>query len=268
MLVVGLLLAGCSAASDDSVLGELQDMANQASEAELDEAPSDEVWDLVYIQDSLGFGVADRYAEHIRTASGADVVVHDKAIGNLQAVTVLSRLRGNHFEDWPELVRNAEIIVLFGNPDGSGTTSDIGTCISGSTSQREPPLHNSEEDWRPYREVLDDVYQEIWKIREDVPVILRAVEFINPAISAWREAGIEKECTEALEAMNRTIRDAALNGGATVVSTYDLYNGPQHEQDPREKGWIGPDGTHLSNEGEQAIADALAASGLSPNQAP
>jgi lysophospholipase L1-like esterase len=120
----------------------------------------------------------------------------------------------------------------------------------------------------PYKEVLDDVYREIWRIRDGDPVVLRAVEFINPAISAWREAGIEEECTEALEAMNDTIGDAAVEGGATLVSTYDLFNGSNHDEDPREKGWIGVDGIHLSDQGKQAVAEALLASGLTPNQAP
>jgi len=52
------------------------------------------------------------------------------------------------------------------------------------------------------------------------------------------------------------------------VSTYDVFNGIDHDEDPRTKGWIGPDGIHLSDEGEQAVADALAASGFDSDQAP
>jgi hypothetical protein len=165
-------------------------------------------------------------------------------------------------------VREAEIIVLFGNPEGSGATSDLGTCISASTLEREPPQRYSETDWQPYRDVLDEIYAEIWELRDNEPVVLLAVDFINPAISAWRQAGIESECTAALEAMNRAIREAAEDNGATLVSLYDVFNGPNHDQDPREKGWIGEDGIHPSGEGELAIAMALMDVGLHPTTAP
>jgi len=270
VFVIGLFITACTAASgEDAALETSQvNTDTQTTQLQPEEARSEEVWDLLYFQDSLGFGVADRYAEQIRAAVGTEVTVHDKAIGSLQAVNVLNGLRSDDTSDWSDLVREAEVIVFFGNPDGSGTTSDIETCISGSTAKREPPVHNTEADWMPYETVLDDVYREIWRIRDGEPVVLRAVEFINPAISAWREAGIEEECTEALEAMNRAIGNAAARGGATLVSTYDVFNGIDHDEDPRTKGWIGPDGIHLSDEGEQAVADALAASGFDSNQAP
>jgi hypothetical protein len=241
----------------EAVVGSAEELASVDDEQR-------ESWDLLYIQDSHGFGVANGYAEGIERALGAEVNVHNKAIGDLSAVTVLERIRG----DWSSLVRDAEIIVLFGNPRGSGTTTDIEICISGSTAEREPPMHYSEEDWQPYQAVLEEVYTEIWKIREGRPVVLRAVTFLNPAISAWREAGIEPECTAALEAMNQAISDAAEAGGATLVSTHDLFNGPDHLDDPRRRGWIGSDGIHLSNEGMTAVADALTDVGFETTTAP
>ena len=222
-----------------------------------------EIWDLLYIQDSLGFGVADLYAERVVEELGVGVRVHNKAIGNLSAVTILDRIR----DDWVELVRDAEIIVLFGNPRGSGYTSDVEICVSGSTVKREPPVHYSKADWEPYQNVLEQIYAEIWRVRDRDPLVLRALTFINPAISAWREAGIEPECTAALEAMNRGIAEAAETGGATLVSTYDLFNGLDHQEDPREKGWIGADGIHLSTDGMRAVAEALVAVGFEPTTA-
>ena len=220
-----------------------------------------EVWDLLYIQDSLGFQVAELYGTLAVQALGVEVNVHDRAIGDLSAVSVLAWLR-DEASVWTDLVRDAEIIVFFANPNGSGTTTDIGICISASPLEREPPAHYSDEDWRPYRDVLDEIYAEIWKLREAEPVVLRAVDFYNPAISDWRQAGIEPECTAALEAMNGTIREVAEANGATVVSVYDLFNSAEHDQDPREKGYIGPDGLHATAEGAAAIADALAAVGF------
>ena len=52
--------------------------------------------------------------------------------------------------------------------------------------------------------------------------------------------------------------------GRPLVSVHDLFNGPEHDEDPREKGYIGSDGIHTSAEGRAAIADALAAVGYYP----
>lgn len=219
-------------------------------------------WDLLYIQDSSGFNVADLYAERARQDLGVEINIHDQALGSLSAVTILANMQGAS-PTWPDLVRAAEIIVLFGNPNGSGSTADLEICISTSTEAREPPTHYSVEDWQPYRNVLDEIYAEIWKLRDE-PVVLRAVDFYNPVISDWREAGIEPERTAALEAMNRAIREAAEANGATVVSAYDLFNGVSHQEDPREKGYISSDGIHTTVEGATAIADELAAAGYEP----
>jgi hypothetical protein len=278
LLTLGVLAAGCGSSNGEEALGAGSEVPTTtttradvaATQAASTEGPSDdsEVWDLLYVQDSHGFGVAELLGEHLEDALGVKVELHDKAIGHLAAVTVLKRIRGESPDDWSGLVRDAEVIVLFGNPEGSGITSDIRTCISGSTRDRESPVRYAEEDWQPYRDVLDQIYAEIWRIRSGEPVVLRAVDFINPAISAWREAGIEPECTAALEAMNRTIRAAAEANAATVVSTYNVFNGVNHDEDPREKGWIGSDGIHLNEAGMKAIADAIAAAGFEPTAAP
>ncbi len=278
LLTLGLFAAGCGGTDGDEGSGATSDersaAAVVASVAPTSTAgaagPGDdaEVWDLLYIQDSHGFGVAELLGKRLEEELGVEVNVHDKAIGNLAADTVLKRIRGDSPDDWSNLVRDAEVIVFFGNPEGSGATSDIGTCISDSTRHREPPVRYSDEDWQPYRDLLEEIYAEIWKIRNGEPVVLRGLDFINPAISAWRQAGIEPECTAALEAMNRAVRVAAEANAATLVSTYDLFNGPNHDQDPREKGWIGSDGIHMSAEGMEAIADVISAAGFEPATAP
>jgi hypothetical protein len=42
-----------------------------------------------------------------------------------------------------------------------------------------------------------------------------------------------------------------------MVSFYDAFNGPDHDEDPREKGYVGPDGYHFSREGTLAQAEIL-----------
>ena len=48
-----------------------------------------EKWDLVYICDSTGWGVAEKYAENIKRDTRKTVQVKDYAIGGLSAIEVL-----------------------------------------------------------------------------------------------------------------------------------------------------------------------------------
>ena len=52
----------------------------------------------------------------------------------------------------------------------------------------------------------------------------------------------------------------------TFVSIYDAFafNGINHDEVPQEKGYIGLDGIHASQEERQAIADLMSAVGYRP----
>ncbi|NNC92205.1 MAG: hypothetical protein HKN80_06900, partial [Acidimicrobiia bacterium] len=229
LLAAPLLLAACGGGSDAGDPTVAPDLTEQPSTSE--PAPTvdtEQEWDLLYISDSGGFGVAERYGSLAEEALGLTVNVHDRARGDLQATKVLERIQDESNLGWAPLIREAEIIVVFGNPRQAGATADLEICITGSTHRRDPPVRYSAADWQPYRDLLDEIYAEIWRQRDGEPVVLRAVDFYNPVISAWREAEIETECVAALESFNRTIAEAAEAGGATLVSVADVFNGPTH----------------------------------------
>jgi lysophospholipase L1-like esterase len=231
--------------------------------------PADgEPWDLLYFSDSTGWGVPERYAALASEALGVEVRVHDATGGGLAAATVLARIRGETFPDLSGDVRDAEIIVVFGNPENSGVNLDIGICVSTSSQTREPPHAYTPDEWRPYQDVVASIFEEIRALREGTPTVLRAVDAYNPVISPWRDAGIEPECTAAWESWSDAIRETAEANGATMVSMYDLFNGPDHQEDPREKGFIGSDGSHTTPEGAAAMAEALDAVGYEFSPAP
>lgn len=223
--------------------------------------------DLLYIQDSGGmFGAPQLYAEQAETALGSLVNLHDKTSGGLAALSIRDRMR-DESTGWPDLVREAEIIVVWGNPNGSGAREGFEVCIFPSQAEGQMEPFN-DADWQPYEEVLKDLFDEIWRIRAGEPVVLRTLGWPTQNISGQREAGIEASCTTSNEAFNDAIRDAAEAGGATFVSMYDVFNGPGHDEDPMEKGWIGPDALHPTKEGSAVIAETLAAVGFEPNLAP
>ena len=73
-------------------------------------------------------------------------------------------------------------------------------------------------------------------------------------------------------------RQAVLSTVASLSTTYedilstltqvrgmlDEFNGLNHDDDPRERGLIGSDGKHTSEQGQQLIADLLSGSGYDP----
>ena len=238
--------------------------------------PLDELeeWDLVYISDSTGFGVADRFAENIEQDTGKTVNVHRYAIGGLPALNILNTLRTAP-EDVPPgtyaglhaAIAEAEVIVFFGNPRGpadqGGVTGGMESCMHSTV-----PEDCSAELYAPYTENLKAVYEEILALREGQPTIIRAVDFYNPLISTHRDKNVEVECTACWETFNSAVHQAAEAYNIPVVSIYDAFNGPDHNEDPVEKGYIGPDGVHASAEGQQVIADILSEAGYEPIELP
>lgn len=219
------------------------------------------VWDLVWFSDSTGYHVADRWAASLEEEFGVEVVTHDHAFGGLSAAEILNWL-GDGDGSLPSMkdqVADAEIIVVNGSYGESGVTADIDTCVSTSTTTREPPTRNSTEDWEPYEDVLTSVYETIFDLLGDHQAVVVAMDHYNPVIADWRSAGIEAECTASWEMMAETVETAASSFDVPTVSMYDAFNGADHSEDPRERGYIGPDGEHTTYEGQLAMVQALQA---------
>ena len=198
--------------------------------------------------------------------------MHDFAKGSHRAAEVLDSLSEptegyKRLGDTRDAVVEAEIVVIYGNPEGSGMTSDLGdACVTTSTDPRDPPTRYAEEDFGPYRETLDDIWERVVGLVGDRPVIVRAIDSYVPVIADWRLAGVEAECTVAWEAYTNTIRDAAAAFDVPTVSMYDAFNGPDRTGDPRQKGYIISDGQHTSPAGREAIVAALHEAGYEPVQ--
>jgi len=218
--------------------------------------------DLLYISDSSGRVTAEHYATLIEQQLGAEVRLTDWRTGDQMLSDALARIRRS-----PDVVAAAEIIVLWGNPWGSGIGPDIGSCLSPSTS-KPPPVALTDEYWAPFREQFETTLAEIWTIRKGAPVVLRVTDMYVVNIADWRDVGVFDACTASWEAMSAAVKAGAEAQNAVFVSTYDVYNGPQHDQDPRAMGYLGADGIHPTDAGGTAMASALAAVGFEPSTAP
>jgi hypothetical protein len=227
-----------------------------------------EAWDLVYISDSTGFGVPDKLAANIERDTGKQVVVHNWLQGGLPALRVLEQL---HAEPWirnlSEDISEAEMIIVFANPRGDPGQGGINrggieTCMNASACKK--PDNCTAEFYKPYVENLKTIYAEIFALRAGQATIIRAVDLYNPIISEHRDCGTEEVCAKCWETFNAAVHQAAEAYQVPVVSVHDLFNGPTHIEDPRTKGYIGPDGEHTTETGQQAIADLLSQAGYMP----
>jgi len=225
-----------------------------------------EPWDLAYVSNSFGWGVAEPYAVLAADALGVPVNPHEATIDHLEAWRALEHLQDVRYPPLADLVRNAEIIVVYGVPERSGDWAK--TCWPDGTNRTTPPPILTEDDWQQYRDELETLFAAVWELRRGLPTVIRTFDAPIGMISEWRELGIDAGCITGWESNSATVRAAAEVHGITMVSLFDLFNGPNHDEDPREKGWIRGDGYHANEAGAAAIADALAAAGFEPTTQP
>ena len=232
------------------------------SDAQLD---TSEPWDLVFISDSRGFGVAQAWADLTEEAAGVEVRVHDHATGDLSLVQVQEWLTDDSSDFAGELrgeVADAEIVFVFGNPRGAGPDEE--GCFPWPAQYAEPPEPATPADWAPYGDVLQDIFDAVFELRAGQPTVIRVADEFAAPIASWREAGIEAICTASWEAHAGVIREAADEYGVGTASWYDEFNGPDHDEDPLEKGYIADDGWHQSGEGAKVQGEVLHALGYDP----
>jgi hypothetical protein len=260
LLLAGTLLEGCAPS-----WGSKPTITPTGTSAE--EKPG---WDLVFFSDSSGWGVADLYAAYLEEDLGVTVEVHDLATSDLSAGSVLAALREGRNPYSPSvdvvaLVREAEVVVVFGNPLESRSESHPWdwNCVSSTAPYAR---ECAPETFDTYRAHMGAIYEEILRLRGDAPVLIRAFDSYNPLYSVFREQGVYDECVGCWENYNEAIHQAAAAHNVPVARVFDAFNGPNHDEDPRDKGYIGNDGEHTTAAGRQVIADLLRELGYDPVQ--
>jgi hypothetical protein len=226
-----------------------------SDDAQLD---TSEPWDLVWITDSMGAGVADAWADRIEESEGVEVRVHNYAIGGMPLVEARDMLMEQ--AALRDEVADAEIIVAYGSAQYA-SPEDTGTCHKPSPTPRDPPNVYTSADFAPYSDALRDIYDIVFELRAGEPTVIRVFDIFNGMIADWREAGIEAECKATWASESEALREVADDYGVAMASFYDEFNGPDHDEDPREKGYIYSDGLHASTEGIAAQVEALHALG-------
>jgi hypothetical protein len=220
-------------------------------------------WDLVWFSDSSGWDVAPSWAELIEQDQGVEVEVVNNAIGMLHAVHLLELLQEPKVQ---QQIRDAEILVFESGPqpDLDHSAAAMQTCANPSTTPREAPPPIAAEDWEPYRDALRDIYDLVFELRAGQPTIVRTYDLYGPQLATWRQAGVDAWCMDDLEGLSEAMRSVAAEYGVPTAPVLDAFNGPEHDQDPHDRGLIASDGTHLSDAGKTLLAETLHTLGYEP----
>lgn len=286
-LLVLVTVAGCgSSGSGSSAPTTMNSQITAEAGVGVGLPPPGEPWDVLFLASRFEVSTADvlaRYQQLAEESLGVAVRVRDLPTQTAEAWPVLQQIRNVGFPGVAEEVAESEIIIVVvysqGSDEGGPTHIDEARekCKrpGQNTEPPDPGVVATAEFWEPYRALLDQIYTEIWQLRRGTPTVLVAGDVYDGFITNQRSVSIEEECRAWFEAWSDVTRETAEAHGAKWVSLYDLLNGPDHDIEPREMGWIGPSeqqptlgSRQLNDIGSVMVADALAAVGFVPADAP
>ena len=285
-LVLIAAVTGCGSSESDSSSTSATTSTQIATKTEVGLPSPGEPWDVLFLASRYEVATADvvsQYGQLAEESLGVDVRVPDLTGQSETAWEALQQIRNVAFPGWAEEVAESEIIILVAYPQGSDEGGP--TQIDEEREKCKRPGQDTEppdsgavattEFWEPYRALLDQIYDEIWRLREGTPTVLVAADVYDGFLANQRSVGIEEECRAWFEAWSKATRETAEAHGAKWVSLYDLLNGPNHDIVPSEMGWTGPSEgqptisiRQLNDIGSVMVADALAAVGFEPTDAP
>jgi hypothetical protein len=239
-------------------------------------SPSGEVWDLLWVSDSTGSGgVPEAYAKRIEAAEGVTVRVRNGWTGSLQASSVLNTLRGTNGGmlssmgsgdfNLPDAVRDAEVIVISGGP---GDLANLAACpprLDAAASCGTAPSCGPDV-YAPLEADLGAIFDEVFRLREGRPVILRTHDWYLPwgPRGAWEACNLVEPCVECNQRQfSAAIHRAASAHGVPVADYMATFNGPNQDE-ALPSPWIKDDGVHPTAEGAEHLADVVAALGFEP----
>lgn len=253
VILIVPLLAGCGAVAP-------------ASPAPLPTGPGAE-WLVVVIGDNSMWGHGEAIASQVEKDLGVQVSVAEFALpsmraGLLREVFETGKSSNARLEELPDIVRQAEVVVMFANPLNDSNPSlakGIESCFLATQ-----PKDCSQENFTGYLEDLQAIWAKIIELRKGNETILVATDFYNPMVSSWNDAGIFADCTACWVNMSGAARQAAEAFHIPFISRYDAFNGPDLSVNINEMGYIQEDGEHPAPRMGEEFAKMLAEFGYLP----
>jgi hypothetical protein len=203
-----------------------------------------EVLSLVVLGDFQNFGFGETYAKYLEADLGVKVELHDLTMGGYTPANLLNDLRngaGSRF-GIQSAVKEADVVVF--------SVAPIGYIEEQANGQ----LDCSDMALAGYKAALDSSYAEILALRKGQPTLIRTKDYFCNFYSDWKKTGKYEDHKRCWERWSSTIHEAAAQHKVPVAEVFAAFNGPRHEQDPKDKGLQDDNG--LPNEaGNKLIAD-------------
>lgn len=205
-------------------------------------------WKYAVLGDSSAWGFTKFYAEYIEADLGVQVQVLDWTRGGMTGREVLEQLRSNQQERLD--VSQSQVVTFYGSP-----LHLIGLCIAGGIPSDKCKC--SSQEVAAYKANLGSIADEILALRKGEPTIIRTYTRFMPFYRQWREQGMFDEYQRCVAALDAAILEVGKERGILVADTGLALNGPNHDQDPNDKGYISNDGIHENDVGGKIVADVF-----------
>ena len=205
------------------------------------------IWNYAVLGDSSSWGFPKFYAGYIEADLGVKVNVLDWTTGGMTSAAVLDQLRANKQERLD--VSRSEVVTFYGNPlhivslsITTGNYSDKYDCSAQAVAR--------------YKADMNGIAGEIFALRKGQPTIIRTYTRFMPFYRQWREGGQFDEYQRCVAALDEAILQVGKEHGIPVADTGLALNGPNHDQDPNDMGYL-YDGVHENDVGAQVVADVF-----------
>lgn len=211
-------------------------------------------WSYSVLGDSSAWGFPKFYARYIEEDLGVKVKVKMWARGGATSADVLELLRSNGEER--KDVSQSEVVTFYGNPlhlvgmrITSGYSKDRYDCSPQVVAQ--------------YKAEMGSLADEILLLRKGQPTIIRTYARFMPFYRIWKATGDFDEFRGCVAALDKAVFEMAAERGILVADTGVVMNGPNHDQDPFDKGYLA-DGIHENDEGAVIVAGVFRDLGYEP----
>jgi lysophospholipase L1-like esterase len=215
-----------------------------------------ELWHVVVLGDSQSWGYGEYYAKQLEADLGAKIELDDLSLGNLRTGQLLGDLRGDPLSR-PEVrssVKQAKVVTFIA-PPADQINLPIVSLAEEDKLAESGRTNCSSKALEDYKADLEAIIAEIFSLRKGQPTIVLAKDYYCPFYSDWKKVGRYDEYKRCWDALNATIHQVAAEHKIPVAEVYAAFNGPNHDQDPRDKGYLGADGIHTNEAGRQLMAD-------------
>ncbi|HLN62785.1 MAG TPA: GDSL-type esterase/lipase family protein [Symbiobacteriaceae bacterium] len=224
-------------------------------------------WTYTALGDSLGTGFGafqgyvSRYRDYMAADTKATVNLTNKSVNGWTSTDLYNAIKTD--STMRSSVKSSQVVTwdIGGNDLRAARTAyKNGTC--GGTDNQDclrSTVATFKSNW-------DGIVTEIRALRGASVnnTIYRTIDIYNPYVNEDKADGSFSVTKGYLEEINNYIATQAATYGYKYGKVYDAFNGPNHDIDPADKGYIFIDSLHPNDTGHKVIADLLRALGYSP----